>query len=73
MKIVNENKKNGEFHFKYNHLIHFKLINIFCEQYTKAHERIKTSEDVMNRSIFKIHETNKILTELKEKIVVMEP
>ena len=73
MKQMNENYKNSEYHFKYNHLSHFNFVNVFCDHYVKAYERIKTSEDVMNRSIFKIHETNKTLSDLKEKIVEMEP
>ena len=73
IKLVKQNKKDKLFHFKYNHLIHFKLIKSFCDHYEKAYERIKKGEDVMNRSIFKIHETNNILAELKEAIVKMEP
>ena len=60
-KLIQQNKKENLSHFKYNQLTHFKLVEIFCQHYVKAHERIKKSEDVMNRSIFKIHETNKIL------------
>lgn len=60
-------------HFKYNPFYHYKVINSFITHFRRLTDDAKEREDILNRSILKVHEISHILEKLKVDIKEMEP
>lgn len=64
---------NHKLHFKYNPFYHYKVINSFIAHFRRLTDDAKEREDILNRSILKVHEISHILEKLKVDIKEMEP
>ena len=67
------NIENSKYHFKYNSFYHFNLIKKFICNYLFVIQETKTKEDILNRSILKVHQISMTLERLKKEIKEMEP
>ena len=71
--LMRENSNNHKLHFKYNPFYHYKVINSFIEHFRRLTDNAREKEDILNRSILKVHEIAQILEKLKLEIKDMEP
>lgn len=71
--LMRENVISHKFHFKYNPFYHYKVINSFITHFRRLTDDAKEREDILNRSILKVHEISHILEKLKVDIKEMEP
>jgi hypothetical protein len=63
--LMRENSNSHKLHFKYNPYYHYKVINSFIEHFRRLTDNAREKEDVLNRSILKVHEISQILQKLK--------
>lgn len=63
--LMRENSSDHKLHFKYNPFCHYKVINSFIEHFRRLTDNAREKEDVLNRSILKVHEISQILEKLK--------
>ena len=52
---MKNNMDKNLFHFKYNPFYHFSMIKCFLKNYNLLIEEAKMKEDILNRSILKVH------------------
>jgi hypothetical protein len=52
---MKNNKEKNLYHFKYNPFYHFSMIKNLLKNYDLLIEEAKIKEDILNRSILKVH------------------
>jgi phosphoenolpyruvate carboxylase len=52
---MKSNQENNLFHFRYNPFYHFDFIKKFIENYKNILEKARKNEDILNRSVLKVH------------------
>lgn len=58
---MKSNMEKNLYHFKYNPFYHFAMIKQFIRNYHALIEEAKVKEDILNRSILKVHEISQML------------
>lgn len=53
--LMKTNKENNLFHFRYNPFSHFNFIKKFIVNYKTILDKAKKNEDILNRSVQKVH------------------
>lgn len=71
--LCRENEHIHRRHFKYSAFYHYRVISRFVGHYLQLTASAREKEDVLNRSILKVHEIAQTLDRLREEVKEMEP
>lgn len=71
--LARENEHLHLRHFKYNAFYHYRVIARFVGHYQQLTSGAREKEDVLNRSILKVHEIAQTLERLRAEVREMEP
>lgn len=72
-ELVARNNCLGITHLKYNPYAHFKCLEKYKKIISTVNRISKEKEEILNKSIVKVHETTEIIDRLKEIILEAEP